>query len=89
MRRDRISTPILAFALGAGLGAVVALLLAPKAGEELRDDIAEGVSDGVNQVRSTGRDLKRRAQELADVAKEHVQDAIEAGDRAYSHARNA
>jgi gas vesicle protein len=89
MRRDRISTPILAFALGAGLGAVVALLLAPKAGEELRDDIAEGVSDGVNQVRSTGRDLKRRAQELAGVAKEHVQDAIEAGDRAYSHARNA
>jgi len=76
MRRDRISTPILAFALGAGLGAVVALLLAPKAGEELRDDIAEGVTDGVNQVRSTGRDLKRRAQKLVDVAKDHVQDAI-------------
>ena len=89
MRRDRISTPILAFALGAGLGAVVALLLAPKAGEELRDDIAEGVSDGVNQMRSTGRYLKRRAQKLADVAREHVQDAMEAGDRAYRHAKNA
>jgi gas vesicle protein len=89
MRRDRISTPILAFALGAGLGAVVALLLAPKAGEELRDDIAEGVGAGVNQVRSTGRDLKRRVQKLADGAKEHVQDAIEAGDRAYSQAKNA
>jgi gas vesicle protein len=79
MRRERISTPILTFAL----------LLAPKAGEELRDDIAEGVSDGVNQVRRAGRDLKRRAQRAVDLAKDQVQDAMDAGDRAYSHAKNA
>jgi gas vesicle protein len=88
MRRDRISTTILTFALGATIGAVVALLLAPKAGEELRDDIAEGVSDGVNQVRRAGGDLKRRAQRAVDLAKDQVQDAIEAGDRAYSQAKN-
>ena len=45
---------ILTFILGVGVGAIAALLLAPKAGEELRSDIAEGVSDGINQVRGTG-----------------------------------
>ena len=44
MRRDRIPTTIFAFVLGAGVGAAVALLLAPKAGEELREDIVEGVT---------------------------------------------
>jgi gas vesicle protein len=89
MRRDRIPGTILTFALGAGIGAVVALLLAPKSGEELRGDIADGVNDGVNQVRSSGRDLKRRAQKVMDLAKDQVQDAIDAGDRAYSQAKNA
>jgi gas vesicle protein len=89
MRRDRIPTTILTFALGAGIGAVAALLLARKTGEELRDDIAEGLGDGVNGVRKAGRDMKRRAQRVVDGARDQVQDAIDAGDRAYSHAKNA
>jgi gas vesicle protein len=89
MRRDRIPGTILTFVLGAGVGAVVALLLAPKSGEELRDDIADGVTESVAQVRSTGRDLKRRAQRAVDLAKEQVHDAIDAGDRADSQAKNA
>jgi gas vesicle protein len=89
MRRDRIPGTILTFALGAGIGAVVALLLATKTGEELRGDIADGVSEGVSQVRSSAKDLKRRAQRVVGLAKDQVQDAIEAGDRAYSQAKNA
>lgn len=89
MRRERIPGAILAFVVGAGVGAVVALLLAPKSGEELRGDIVDGVNESVNQVRSTGRDLKRRAQRAVDLAKDQVQDAIDAGDRAYSQAKNA
>ena len=56
MTRDHKVGTILTFILGAGVGAVTALLLAPKAGKELRDDIADGVSDGVNRVRGTGKD---------------------------------
>lgn len=89
MRRNDIPRTVLTFALGAGIGAVVALLLAPKAGEELREDIVDSVNNGVNQIRSTGKDLKRRAQKVVDVAKDHVQDALDAGDRAYSQAKNA
>jgi gas vesicle protein len=80
---------VLPFAVGLGVGAAVALLFAPKAGEDLRSDIAEGVNDGVNQIRSTGKELKRKVQRLADAAQDkvdRVQDAIEAGETAYSQA---
>jgi gas vesicle protein len=87
MAKDHKSETILTFILGVGVGAAAALFFAPKSGEELRDDIVEGVSDGVNQARSSARDLKRRAQKLVDVAKEHVEDAIDAGDLAYSQAK--
>jgi len=89
MNRKQIPGAIATFAVGAGIGAALALLFAPKSGEELRGDIADGVNDGVNQVRSTGRDLKRRAQRAVDVAKDQVQDAIDAGDSAFNQAKRA
>jgi gas vesicle protein len=89
MTIDHKVRTILTFALGAGVGAAAALLLAPKAGDELRNDIADGVSDGVNQVRSTGKDLKRKAQKIVAVAQDNVQEAIEAGQEAYSQAKKA
>jgi gas vesicle protein len=89
MNRKQIPGTILTFAVGAGIGAAVALLFAPKSGEELRGDIADGVDEGVNQVQRTGRDLKRRAQRAVDMAKDQVQDAMEAGDTAYNQAKRA
>ena len=89
MTRDHKVGMILTFALGAGVGAVAALLLAPKGGEELRDDIANGVRDGVEQVRGTGKDLKRRAQKIVALAQDQLQDAIEAGQESYSQAKKA
>ena len=89
MRRNGMPGTVLPFAVGLGVGAAVALLFAPKAGEELRSDITEGVNDGVNQIRSTGKELKRKVQRLADAAQDQVdrvQDAIEAGETAYSQA---
>jgi gas vesicle protein len=86
MTRDH-KVGILTFGLGAGVGAVTALLFAPKAGEELRGDIAAGVSDGVNQVRGTGKDLKRRAQKFVALAQDNVQDVMETGQNAYAHAK--
>jgi gas vesicle protein len=89
MKRNGMPGTILPFAVGLGVGAAVALLLAPKAGEQLRNDISEGVNDGVNQIRSTGKELKRRVQRLADTAQDQVdrvQDAIEAGENAYGQA---
>jgi hypothetical protein len=76
------------FCCGVGIGAVAALLLAPKSGEELQGNLAEGVNDRFNQVRGTGKDLKRRAQEVLDLARDQVEDAVNAGDSAYNQAKN-
>jgi gas vesicle protein len=84
-----MSGTVLCFAVGLGVGAAVALLFAPKAGEELRSDIIAGVNDGADQLRSTGKELKRKVQRLADAAHDQVdrvQDAIEAGETAYGQA---
>jgi gas vesicle protein len=89
MRQDQMQRAVLTFVAGAAVGAMVALLFARKSGEELRRDIAEGVDDGVDQLRSRGKDLKRRTQRLVDTAKEQAKEALDAGDRAYSQAKNA
>lgn len=84
------STPktILTFLLEAAAGAAAALLFAPKAGEELRDDIAEAVNDGVNLVSVKGKEIKSQAGKLVDRAQDQAQGAIVAGANAYSRAKN-
>jgi gas vesicle protein len=80
------STSVVTFLLGLGVGAVTALLFAPKAGDELRGDIADGVNDGVNQARNTVKKIGRRAQSVVDNANDRLQDAVEAGENAYAAA---
>jgi gas vesicle protein len=80
---------ILMFFVGVGVGAATALLLAPKAGERLRGDLVEGMSNGVNQLRRTGKDLKKRTQEIVALATDQVQDAVDVTEKAFGHARKA
>ena len=89
MIKENTPGTILAFLLGAAAGAAAALLLAPKAGEELRNDIADAVNNGANQLSCKGKDLKRQAEKLVDRAQDQVQEAIAAGENAYSRAKNA
>jgi len=89
MIKENTPGTILAFLLGVTAGAAAALLLAPKAGEELRNDISDVVNNGVNQLSNKGKDLKRQAQKLVDRAQDQVQEAIAAGENAYSRAKNA
>ena len=56
------------FAIGATLGAVVALLLAPKSGRELREDLADATRKGVDRARETGTQLSTKAGEYYDAA---------------------
>jgi len=89
MIKESTLRTILAFLLGAAAGAAAALLFAPKAGEELRDDIAEAVNDGVNQASVKGKVIKSQAEKLVGRAQDQVQAAIAAGENAYSRAKNA
>ncbi len=49
------------FLIGAGIGAITALLFAPKAGSELRSEIADATRKGLDYARDTGRDIGDRA----------------------------
>lgn len=86
MARFDASTSVVTFLLGLGVGAITALLFAPKAGEELRGDIADGVNDQVKQARNTVNKIGRRAQSVLDSAHDRVQDAVDAGQNAYAAA---
>jgi gas vesicle protein len=60
--------------IGAGLGATVALLFAPKAGRELRTDIADYTKRGVDVAGESARALTDRANELYETGREKVND---------------
>ncbi len=62
------------FLIGAGIGAVTALLFAPKAGAELRADIADRTRRGIDQARETGIELGGRANELYQAGVERASD---------------
>jgi gas vesicle protein len=89
MSRDSGAGSMLPFVVGVGVGAIVALLLAPKAGEDLRSDIIEGVNSGAEQISVTGKQLKQRLGKAVDQAHERVHEAVEAGQNAYAAAKNS
>jgi gas vesicle protein len=63
-----MSTQLTCFAVGATVGAVVALLFAPKSGRELRQDVADVTRKGVDRARETGTQLSARAGEYYETA---------------------
>lgn len=66
---DNISTRLTFFLVGAGIGAVLALLFAPKSGEELRNDIADATRKGIDKSREAAQQLGSKATEYYDQAR--------------------
>lgn len=56
--------------VGGGIGAALALLFAPKAGSELRTNIADVTRKGYDATVEKASDLKAKSTELVGVAKE-------------------
>lgn len=74
--------------IGGGIGAILALLFAPKAGEELRSDIVDATRKGLNkteelasQISDTAQtvyaDTKTKAGEIYDSAKLKMDSAVD------------
>jgi gas vesicle protein len=53
------------FVTGLSVGAVAAILFAPKSGRETRRAIATGVNNGVRQLSNLGRDARERVRSTA------------------------
>ena len=74
---------VLAFLLGATVGAVVALLFAPAPGQETRDYLSERARAG----RDKANEAARQGRELLNRQKETISAAIEKGREAYQQVR--
>ena len=75
-------TGFFAFLLGTSLGVVAGILLTPKSGEELREDLSDRLNDGARRVRAAGRTVRRSVHDMADQAQQSVSDAADAALRA-------
>lgn len=77
--------------LGALIGAATALLLAPKSGEETRQDLANKAEDirekankVVHDLSQSSEELVKKSKELLETTKVKMQSAIDAGKQAMS-----
>lgn len=87
---NNASSGLLFFLAGMGIGAILAVLFAPKSGEETREYIAEKAGEGRDYVSAKGRELRKEAEELVERSKDLVAKqkevlsaALEAGRQAY------
>jgi gas vesicle protein len=83
------SHPVVTLCVGLGVGALVGILLAPKSGEETREDIVDSVTDGVEEIRARSAKVARGARRFVNEAKERLDDAAEAGTEAYREAKRS
>ena len=58
--------------IGAGIGATLALLFAPKKGSELRSDIADYTKKGIDAANEGARQIGSRAGEVYETGRERV-----------------
>ncbi len=65
-------TQLTCFLIGGAVGAVVALMFAPKSGRELRGDIADVTRKGVDGARETAAQLGTKAGEYYEVSRERA-----------------
>lgn len=63
--------------IGGGIGAVLALLFAPKSGEELRGDIADATRKGIEKSKETAAQLQERAGDYYEATRERATDLYE------------
>jgi gas vesicle protein len=71
-----VSTKLTYLLIGGGIGAVIALLFAPKSGHELRGDIADATRKGIEKGKETAHHLQEVAGEYYEVSREKASDLI-------------
>lgn len=89
-RGDSISTRLTYLLIGGGIGAILALLFAPKSGQELRGDLADATRKGIDRSRETAQQLGDRAGEYYEATRERASELYStASDKVGEVARTA
>lgn len=76
------------FLVGLGVGAVVGVLYAPKAGRETRDDLMSGAMDAKDRAAALAQQGRERAAELAQQGKQQVGQYVDRGKEYYDRGRS-
>ena len=69
---DSISTRLTYLLIGGGIGAILALLFAPKSGHELRGDIKDATRKGIDRSREAAQQLSDRAGEYYEATRDRA-----------------
>lgn len=64
------STKLSYLLIGGGIGAILALLFAPKSGQELRGDIADATRKGIDKSKEAAAQIQEKAGEYYEVSRE-------------------
>jgi len=90
---DNVGSKVTYFLVGLGVGALVGVLFAPKAGEETRDFLSKKADEGKEYAQRKARELRERADELIERGKEvairqkdSISAAVEGAQEAYRKA---
>ena len=87
---DSISTRLTYLLIGGGIGAILALLFAPKSGQELRGDIADATRKGIDRSREAAQQLGDRAGEYYEATRNRAGELYtQAAERVTEVAQNA
>ena len=65
-----VSSKLTYLIIGGGIGAIIALLFAPKSGKELREDIADASKKGLERGKEAAAQLQERAGEYYETGRE-------------------
>ncbi len=78
------------FLAGMGIGAIIALLFAPRSGKETREFITKKAEESKDYVANRGRDIRQQAEDYVEKGKdlvakqkEMLSAALDAGKQAY------
>ena len=87
------STGVLWFLAGLGIGGVIGVLYAPRAGEDLRNDLRERAAQGRDMVTERARQTREQASAWVDRGrdtlnqqKERIRSAVDTGFQTYRDA---
>ena len=76
---SNVSTKLTYLLIGGGIGAVIALLFAPKSGVELREDIADATRKGIEKGKEAASQIQERAGEYYEVGKDRANEIYQSG----------
>lgn len=79
--RERLIMSVVLTGFGIGIGAIVALLLAPRSGEETRRQLGEALDQAKNKVEDAasevGRNIREGVEKLGDKVGDEVNDRVQ------------